>query len=698
MPGMKRLAGHRGEARASSARASSARAAALLRAVVCLAVLALLMEAPARAQVFGGQPRVGPPTDYVTWTATTEPAAVRPGEAARLVLHVAIDEGWKMYAPDSPPPSRGVVVTLDSLGGPLARRGGLRQSEPEEGFDPYFDETLRYYRDEATLSAVLAVAEEAETGTYPVRGAVEFMICNENFCLPPTPVSFSAEVHVRPDAPPSPVSAAGEARAGEARAPSSPARVGERGSEEAAFAPGAFDAAGVGGGWWGFVLLAAGAGLAALLTPCVFPMIPLTVSYFTRHAASRRASARMAVVYGGTIVLTFTGLGVLTALLVGAAGAQTIASNPWINLGIGLVFIVFALSLLGLFELRLPSGVVNYFDRQSAARGGYLGVFFMGLTLTLVSFSCTAPFVGGLLAATAGGTWGAPVAGMLVFSAVFSLPFMGFALFPRGLEALPRSGTWMNTLKVVLGFVELVAAFKFLSNADLVWGLGWLSRPLVIALSVVIFFVCGLYLLGKLRLRHEPPVRQIGSLRLLAAIAFFGLALYLLPGLLGAPLGALDAYLPPRQASDVSLLAAASGGARAPAEARYDWHTNDLDGAFSEAQATGQPVFIDFTGYTCTNCRAMEANVFPEPAVAQRFERDFVMLRLYTDDPEAGRALQRYQLELTGTTALPTYAVVSPQRELLAQMSGTAPPERFVRFLDAGHDRHVRRTSLASTR
>jgi thiol:disulfide interchange protein DsbD len=449
---------------------------------------------------------------------------------------------------------------------------------------------------------------------------------------------------------------------------------------------------------FGFLLLAIGAGAAALLTPCVFPMIPLTVSYFTKHTDNRSESLRMAGLYGLSIVLVFTGLGVAMSVLVGAAGAQTIAANPWVNLFIGSVFVLFALSLLGLFELRLPSGLVNYFNQQSNEQSGYLGVLFMALTLTLVSFSCTAPFVGALLASAAGGAWFYPLAGMAAFSATFALPFVGFALFPKGLDSLPQSGSWMNAVKVTLGFVELAAALKFLSNADLVWGTNLLSRPLAIAITVVLFALAGLYLLGKLRLKHEPAVEAIGSLRLLAATAFLGAALYMLPGLFGARLGALDAYLPPRQADDVSLLTQTSASEEASAsESAFAWHTDDIDAAFADAKQVNKPVFIDFTGYTCTNCRDMEANVFPKSPVAEQFRSDFVLLRLYTDAPPKGTEFQQYQLKLTGTTALPTYAIVDPSdRSLISQTSGTASVETFASFLERGATRFANEQAVAS--
>ena len=650
-----------------------------------------------------------PALDHVTWTTRVDPAEVVQGQSARLVFQGDIGEGtpedgpWKMYALGSPSPSRAVSVTLDDLPAGLAQQGEWQQTGAKEGYDPNFKKDVIYFEKQALFWAELAVAADAEIGTRTVRGEINFMICNNKLCLPPTRVSFETAVDVKAassenddtdnaasalDAPPLTTPAEEpllmqDSLTGLTLAPTPLATDSDEQEGAILAAEADFGGAG-GGGLWSFLLLALGAGFAALLTPCVFPMIPLTVSFFAKHSGKQSQAVRMALVYGLAIVVTFTGLGVLMAVLVGAAGAQSFAANPWVNLFIGLVFVLFAVSLLGLFELRLPSGLINFFNRKGNETQGYLGVLFMGFTLTLVSFSCTAPFVGGLLAATTIGSWSYPILGMTVFSAAFSLPFMFFAMFPRALDSLPKSGSWMNVVKVVLGFIELAAALKFLSNADLVWGWGLISRTLALALCIVIFTLTGMYLIGKLRMKHEPAVEHVGVGRLMASIAFFGLALYLVPGLLGAPLNKLDAYLPPRQSDDVSLVALL-GGAGNAVHNDEAWITDDIEAAFAEAEAVGKPVMIDFTGYTCTNCREMEANVFTRPEIAERFERNFVLLRLYTDGPR-DTEFQQYQLDLTGTVALPTYAVVNPsnQDKTLVQISGVVPFERFAAFLDRG--------------
>lgn len=639
------------------------------RRTAFLLSLLLLILLPAKV---AGQDTAPGQTGDITLAAEPSPEQARPGEWIMVSFSFEIDEGWHMYALDSPA-GKPLDIAFASLPDGLRLEEPLRQSPPTEKYDPNFQEDARFFDDEAQVRTGLQVSDSVEARRYDLEGTVTYMLCTDEMCLPPRTKSFALTVEIAP----------GEARTAHAEADWGnlvPAGASLE-SAEAASAPSQEEA----GGLWAFLLLAAGAGLGALLMPCIFPMIPLTVSYFTKHAESRSGSLSRAAVYGLTIIVTFTGLGALAAAFLGAAGAQTVAANPWVNLGIAAMLVFFALSLLGLFELRLPSGLASFLNRQSDRRGGYTGAFFMGLTLTVVSFSCTAPFVGGLLAAAAQGSWLHPILGMLVFSGVLAVPFVGFALFPQALQTLPSSGQWMNALKVTFGFIELAAAIKFLSNADLVWGYGFISRELALALTITIFALAGLYLLGKLPMKHETAPQAVGVGRILGALAFLGTALYMLPGLWGAPLGRVDAYLPPHQATAATASPISVAEDATPVSA-LDWHDDDIEGAFQEAQQVGKPVFIDFTGYTCTNCREMEANVFPAPPVAGHLRQDFVLLRLYTDNSDNGAALQRYQSELTGTVALPTYAIVTPEERLVAQHSGMASPEAFGEFLQRGLD------------
>lgn len=571
---------------------------------------------------------------------------------------------WRMYALDSPRPSRALTIRFDSLPDGLIRRDSLQQLNVQSGFDPYFDKDVTYFQGSALVWADYAAQLDVSGGI--VAGSIEFMICNELICLPPDSTTFNA-----------PFTAA--------MAPFSPIPAVPKGPIDLASSsvqlnmqdlPVSDMDAGDSSGLFGFLLLAVGAGFGALLMPCIYPMIPLTVSYFTRHAQG--TPIRMALLYGLAIVSTFTVLGVGLSILVGSAGTQIVAASPWVNLLIATAFLVFGLSLLGIFHLRLPSSVVMWFDLKGTERQDYMGVLFMGLALTLVSFTCTVPFVGLLLPSIASGAWFYGILGMATFSLTFALPFVAFACFPRALKVLPGSGGWMREVAVVFGFLEIAAAVKFFSNADLVWGFNLIDRPLAIALWIVLASLAGLYLIGHLRLSQDVTSARIGAGRFLFGILFFGIAVYLLPGLFGGHLGKLDAYLPPRAPDSVSLFDTGIQHEQA-------WITDDLPKAFAEAVLLDQPLFVDFSGYTCTNCREMEVNVFERGEVSRLLTGHFVLSRLYTDGPD-GRQFQEFQEKLTGTRALPTYAIMdgSAVDQPLVQLSGVISSEKFEAFLQHG--------------
>lgn len=592
------------------------------------------------------------------------------GELARVVfegnLPPSDPEGgaWRMYALDSPPPSRALKVQFEPFPSGLTALDSLNQVEVQSGFDPYFDKVVTYFKGRALVWADYAIGPGFSGGE--IHGSIEFMICNNLICLPPDSRAFAAVFN-------------------KASAPLRSVPIVTAASIELSNSvdilsvedlPASDMESSDSSGLFGFMLLAIGAGFGALLMPCVYPMIPLTVSYFAHHAQG--TPLRMALLYGVAIIVTFTGLGVLLSVIVGSAGTQIVAANPWVNLIIATAFLLFGLSLLGLFSIRLPSALVNWFDRKGRERQDYLGVFFMGLALTLVSFTCTVPFVGLLLPSIASGSWFYGILGMGTFSTTFALPFVAFACFPRALKALPGSGGWMREVAIIFGFVEIAAAIKFFSNVDLVWGLGLIDRSLAIAFWVVLAALAGLYLIGHLRLSLDSKSARIGAGRLLFGILFLGLAVYMLPGLFGGRLGRLDAYLPPHGPDDFVVGSFGAG-------VRHEWITDDLPDAFSEATFRDQPLFIDFSGYTCTNCREMEVNVFERGEVSKLLASDFVLSRLYTDGPE-GREFQTFQESLTGTRALPTYAVVDGQRpeQPLVQLSGVVSAERFEDFLRQG--------------
>lgn len=428
-------------------------------------------------------------------------------------------------------------------------------------------------------------------------------------------------------------------------------------------------------------------GAISLLTPCVFPMIPITVSYFTDHGARERGGAIVnAIVFGLGIVLTFTALGMAMALLFGAGSVNRFAANPWINLLLTAIFLGFAFSLFGAFELRLPSGLVNKLSNASRQkRGGrFAGTLLMGLVFTLTSFTCTAPFIGTMLVLAAAGSWQWPLAGMLAYATVFALPFFVLALVPQLLSQMPKSGGWLNSVKVVMGFLEAAAAMKFLANADLIWHWGIFTRSVVLAVWVAIGLMTVMYLLGKFQMPHDTPLATVSAGRMVLAIAFLACTVWLGTGLLGRSLGSVEAFLP--QTVDAASPAALAS-ARAPNPAgnagQLTWILNNFPAALAQAKLQNKPVFVNFTGYTCTNCRWMEANMFPKPRVKAKLAQ-FVRAELYTDGQgKIYTAQQNLENNRFGTVALPLYAIISPSGKTVATFLGlTHNPAEFLAFLD----------------
>lgn len=466
--------------------------------------------------------------------------------------------------------------------------------------------------------------------------------------------------------------------------------------------------------FFGFFLISFLAGLAALLTPCVFPMIPMTVSYFTAPGRTRS----QALIYGISIVVIYTLIGVAVAPLMGPETANHLSTEWLPNVIFFTVFIVFGISFLGLFDITLPSGFVNKMDQQSE-RGGWFGVFFMAFTLVLVSFSCTGPIVGSILVTSAGGEFLKPIIGMFGFSLAFAIPFTLFAFFPEWMRTLPKSGGWLNSVKVVLGFVEIALAFKFLSIADQAFHWRILDREINIAIWLVISSLIGLYLMKGFRLPgdtgKDAEEKRINVPRVLLAIATFTFVIYLIPGLWGAPLKALAGYLPPLYTHDFNLLASQNGERNqiCDDEPKYSelLHLpHNINGYFDYCQALAcarmqnKPLFIDFTGHGCTNCREMEAVVWSDPQVLSRLKNDFVVTALYVDDktvlPEdqwytstydqkvkktIGKQNADLQIEKLNNNAQPFYVLVGPDGKVLVAPYGyDKSVTSFVKFLDEG--------------
>ena len=468
----------------------------------------------------------------------------------------------------------------------------------------------------------------------------------------------------------------------------------------------------------GFMILAFLGGLAALLTPCVFPMIPMTVTFFTGRAKSRAQGIRNALIYGFSIIAIYTLAGTLVAATQGPEFANWLSTHWVPNVFFFLVFIFFAMAFLGMFELTLPSGLINRMDAKGD-KGGLTGIFFMAFTLVLVSFSCTGPIVGSILIASAGGEIIQPILGMFAFSLAFAIPFALFAIFPEWLNSLPKSGGWLNSVKVVLGFLELALAFKFLSIADQVYHWGLLDRDIYLAIWIVIFALMGFYLLGKIRLPHDSPMESIGVPRLMLAITTFVFVVYMIPGLWGAPLKALSGYLPPMSSHDFDLgkmIRENRGGGQVtsleetPKYGDFLHLPHGLQGYFDYQQAlevakkAKKPLFVDFTGHGCVNCREMEAKVWIEPEVLKRFREDFVMVALYIDEryelPEEewytseydgkvkktmGKQNADFQITRFNNNAQPYYVILGHDEEVLVPpIAYETNVSKFVDFLERG--------------
>lgn len=465
---------------------------------------------------------------------------------------------------------------------------------------------------------------------------------------------------------------------------------------------------------WGFMIAAFLSGLVALLTPCVFPMIPMTVSFFTTRSKSRFEGIFRALIYGVSIVGFYTLIGIVISVLVGPEAANILATH-WIpNVLFFLVFIIFAISFFGAFDIVLPSSMVNSIDKQ-ADKGGYIGIFFMALTLVVVSFSCTGPIAGTILRLAADGNYLKPTLGMFAYSLAFALPFTLFAIFPSWLSSLPKSGGWLNTVKVVLGFVELALAFKFLSVADQVYHWGILDRPIYIVIWMSTAFFLGLYLLGKIRLPHDSIIEKLGVGRLLMAIASFAFFLYLMPGLFGAPLSPLSGYLPPQSTNEFDLVALIRGekSANKNSKAKYSdiLHLpHGLKGHFEyfeaieAAKKANQPLFIDFTGHGCVNCREMEASVWNQSEILPLLKNELTVVALYVDERQklteeeiyvsarnnkeietVGKRNADFQIRRFGQNAQPNYFLINPYtHQPLVAPVGKVSKQDFKEFLDKG--------------
>ena len=587
---------------------------------------------------------------------------VRPGEVATIIVNAEMDDEWRIYALRDQ--GKGPVASKVTISGDIVQEVGMViENDPIVKYDDAFETTTRTHHGGTSFEAPFLVKSDFSAAEYDIKVSVLYQVCNATLCYPPNKESFDFRVKID-EGPP---------RDGYLDIVLNTDSVLDSSGNinlDAAIMEGFFP----------FILLALSMGFLSLLTPCVFPMIPITVSFFIKRGESKKGTPLSnALIYAGGIVATFSLLGFILALTLGASGANQLAANPWVNLFIASLFIYFALSLFGMYEIDIPDKLKQLSLRQES-RDGIIGTIFMAVTFTLTSFTCTVQFVGLLLVAASQGQWFWPMIGMIVFSSAFASPFFLLALFPQYLASLPKSGGWLNSTKVVMGFLEMAAAFKFISNTDLVWGWGFFSHNIVLAIWAVLMILCGVYLLGKIRFPHDSPVEFLSTGRLGISMIFLVFGLYLSSGLYGQRLhGLIYSYLPPKMSEDVS------GGSAS----KFSYHEGltwykDLNQAFEASSVSSKPIFVDFTGYTCTNCRWMEVNVFIKPEVKERFEK-MTLVQLYTDGGPNHKENQIYEIERFGTAALPYYVILSPDDEVISTFPGmTRNINDFIDFLDSG--------------
>jgi thiol:disulfide interchange protein DsbD len=636
----------------------------------------------------------------VSWTFKSEKTAEKSYD---IIMTAAIDDTWHLYAMDLP--EGGPVATsftFEPSGAYTLDGKPVAVNKPEVKFDNSFGMDIGMHSGTTEFRQKITVKEFPVT----VSGFVTFMSCDDSQCLPPRDVEFSVVL-------------GGDAASSVDSATGSLASASDGGSVTDA------PAGKSGRGFLKFFLLSMLAGLAGILTPCVFPMIPMTVAFFSQGGGSKGSAIGKALIFGLSIVLLYSSLGIIVSLTSAGAGFANTLSTHWIpNLLFFTLFLVFAASFFGAFEIVLPSKWVSSTDSK-VDRGGALAAFFLGLTTVLVSFSCTGPIVGALLVEAASGDVLRPTIGMFGFGLAFALPFTLFALFPSWLNKMPKSGGWLNSVKVVLGFIMLAFSLKFASTVDTVYNLGILSRDVYLAIWIVLFVLMGLYLMGKIKFSHDSDVPHIGIFRLVLIIATFTFALYLLPGLFGAPLTRISSLLPPRETSGFNLLKAISENrGTAPGlvttassslceEPKYADFLHfeyglegyfDLEQGLACARELGKPVLIDFKGHACANCKEMDARVWSDPGVQQRLRDNFVLVALYVDDrtklPESevfvskvdgkekktiGKKNEDIEISMFNTNTLPLYAIVDPSGKPLIETRGTDfDIQAYIDWLDRG--------------
>lgn len=656
----------------------------------------LKSESAVASSIASGPGTQNAPLDPVKWTYSIDNYSSKGYE---LVFTATIDKGYHLYSlviPENGPlPTE---FTFTAAKGFTTEGTVFETSTGIEAYDEIFEMNIKFFEGQAEFRQKIIPSEKKHT----IAGEIAYMVCNDQGC-----VALYHDFNIAID---------GDKIVVEGTENLARATIGD----------GENDITGARASLWGFFILAFLGGLAAILTPCVFPMIPMTVSFFMKDKENKLRGQLQAIVYGLSIIAIYTLIGSILAVVAGPDIANWLSTHWLPNILFFVIFIVFAASFFGMFEITMPHWVVNKSDAQ-ADQGGFMGSVFMALTLVLVSFSCTGPIVGTILVESAGGQVLKPIIGMFGFSLAFALPFTLFAFFPSWLSNLPKSGGWLNSVKVVLGFLELALGLKFLSIADQTYHWGILDREVYLAFWIVIFFLLGMYLLGKLKFAHDDDVPFLSVPRLMLSIITFSFVMYLIPGMFGAPLKALSGYMPPMHTHDFDFNkmirdnSSLATGNFAQVDKQNElcetpkFHEKlhlphgltgyfDFDQGLACAKAINKPLFIDFTGHGCVNCREMESSVWSDPRVLRILQEEYLIVALYVDDktelPEEewvtstydnkvkktiGRKFSDFQITKFNVNAQPFYVLMGHNNEVLVQPRAyNLDVDEFVKFLEDG--------------
>ncbi|MEG2493617.1 MAG: cytochrome c biogenesis protein CcdA [Rikenellaceae bacterium] len=650
--------------------------------------------------------------NLVKWKATTSHIK---DNIYEIVLDAKIGKGWHMYdmGPYELNGPNATIVKAKSLDGAIKQGNAFQKTKPTKVFDEVYKIEIGYFEGHARFAQKVKLTKDEAT----IKMYVEWMICDDTSCMPPTDSTFTIKIKSE-----IPIEASAETTVDTATiVEETPVIVADTTNNQAVITPATEGKQG--NSLWSVIIEAILWGFAALLTPCVFPMIPMTVSFFMKGSGSPAAARAKAFSYGLFIVVLYTlpiaAIILITRILGGDSVTADIfnwLSTHWLpNMVFFIVFMIFAASFFGAFEISLPSSMVNKSD-QNADKKGLVGIFFMALTLVLVSFSCTGPIVGSVLIKSTSGEFWEPIVTMFAFSVAFALPFTIFAMFPSLLKNLPKSGGWLNSVKVVLGFLEVALGLKFFSVADQTYHWGILDREVYLAIWIVVFTLLGLYLLGKIRFANDDEVKHLTVTRLALSIASLSFVVYLLPGMWGAPLKALSGYMPPIHTQDFVMGGDGAMTINSPDSnaktAKYSDFLSlphglsgyfDFNEAMAAAKAQDKPLFVDVTGHGCVNCREMEARVWSDPKVLQILRNDYVIVALYTDDKktlpesdwitadngnvlqELGRINAYIARKKWGVNAQPNYILLGKDGVLLAPARGyNLDVNAFVEFLENG--------------